>query len=40
MKKMTVLNDGASVTITSSVGEQGAADIDALADAIAADLSK
>lgn len=40
MKKMTILNDDVSVTVTSSCSEQNAADIEALADAIAADLSK
>ena len=40
MKKMTVLNDDVSVTINSSFREQNVADLDALADAIAADLAK
>ena len=40
MKKMTILNDDVSVTINSSCGERNLADVDALADALAADLAK
>ncbi|MBQ9493929.1 MAG: FprA family A-type flavoprotein [Oscillibacter sp.] len=40
MKKMTLLNDDISVTINSSCREQNVADVEALADALAADLSK
>ena len=40
MKKMTILNDDVSVTINSSCREQNVADVEALAEALAADLSK
>ena len=40
MKKMAILNDDISVTIQSSCGEKNAADVEALADALAADLAK